>query len=77
MSEAVPSWETPYSEAMEAERRRVERQTRALFVAGMWVQHKHERDPKSVADSRKQLVEAGQSPLAKAIRYALSLRWAG
>ena len=77
MSEALPSWETPYSEAMEAERRHVERQTRALFVAGMWVQHKHERGAKSLAESRQQLVTAKQSPLAKTIRYILSLRWVG
>lgn len=77
MSEALPSWETPYSEAMEAERRRVERHTRALFAAGMWVQHKHERPAISLADSRQQLVKATQHPLAKAIRYALSMRWMG
>jgi hypothetical protein len=73
----VGAWVTPYSEAMEAERCRVERQTRALFVAGMWVQHKHERDPKSLAESRKKLIEAKQNRLAKAVRYVLSLRWVG
>lgn len=67
------SWTTPYSEAMEAERLR----TRALFVAGMWVDHKRDRGSVSVSASRQQLVDAPQNRLAKAIRYALSMRWLG